>query len=110
VLKEMIENELKKKDISQIKLSKEIGISQGTIYKILHTDTQTSIEVLDKIATYFHVPVAQFLCSDLPAAEWTRKDRDEVSTLLKQILEQTKRNTAAIEKLIAEIKKSNRRR
>lgn len=109
MLKEMIENELKKKDISQIKLSKEIGISQGTIYKILHTDTQTSIEVLDKVANYFHVPVAQFLCSEVPA-EWTRKDRDEVSTLLKQILEQTKRNTAAIEKLIAEIKKSNRRR
>ena len=42
-------------------LSKRIGIPPASIYNYLYTDTQPTLKVLKKCATYFGVPLSTFL-------------------------------------------------
>jgi SOS-response transcriptional repressor LexA len=57
--------ELLKKEIAkgkkQIVLANEIGVSHGTIYKLLNTDTRPTTETLKKIADYFKVPLTNLI-------------------------------------------------
>ena len=58
-MKKMIKDELNK-GITQRDLAKRIGVSHGTIQKILFTDTKYTYETRKKVADYFRVPVAHF--------------------------------------------------
>jgi len=58
-MRELIKNELKR-DINQRELAGKIGFSQGTLQKILFTETKFTYDTRKKVADYFHVPVSQF--------------------------------------------------
>ncbi len=62
-LRALIENELRT-DITQDKLAQNIGVSQATIQKILFSETKHTLDILQKCANYFQVPVSDLLHAD----------------------------------------------
>jgi len=58
-MKELIKGELNK-GITQRELANKVHVSQGTIQKILFTDTKFTYETKKKVADYFGVPVSDF--------------------------------------------------
>lgn len=59
-MRELVEAELAK-GVSQLELARRMNVSQATIHKILYTETKNTVDILFKIAKYFHVPVASLL-------------------------------------------------
>jgi transcriptional regulator with XRE-family HTH domain len=51
---------------SQVRLAKNIGVSPGTIYKLLYTDSVPKIETLRLVAKYFDVSPSTFASDFIP--------------------------------------------
>ena len=68
-MRELISQELKKEDITQVGLAQKIGISQATIHKILYTETKHTTDILHKVANYFKVPLSSFLDDTMMVCE-----------------------------------------
>lgn len=61
-IKELIQKTLKPDgDQTQHELASNIGISQGSIYKIVHLSPKLTIETIQKISDYFKIPVPELL-------------------------------------------------
>lgn len=66
---------------TQVDLAEEIGTSQGTIYKLLHTETRPTTDTLRKLAAYFHLPLYALLEEEEAPLPKTAADSGETHTL-----------------------------
>lgn len=48
----------------QVSIAKKTGVSQGTIYKLLYTDTKPTMDIIMKIAHGYDIPFDNFIVSE----------------------------------------------
>jgi len=66
----------------QVEIAKRAGISQGTVYKLLYTDTNPTMDTIVKIANGYGLPSSQFIAAEdgpqwdaLPVQSLTAKEK-----------------------------------
>ncbi|MCC6345662.1 MAG: helix-turn-helix transcriptional regulator [Nitrospirales bacterium] len=78
-IRTLLNKALEKK--TQVDLSEEIGTSQGTIYKLLHTETRPTTDTLKKLAAYFRLPLYALLEEEESPLPKTAADSGETHSL-----------------------------
>lgn len=54
----------------QVEIAKKSGVSQGTVYKLLYTDTKPTMDTIIKIANAYHRPLTDFIAAE-EGPQWT---------------------------------------
>jgi transcriptional regulator with XRE-family HTH domain len=69
----------------QVDIARKAGISQGTIYKLLYTETKPTLDIIVKLANAYHLPVSEFVAEG-DAPQWDKTAGRGLSKKEEQLL------------------------
>jgi transcriptional regulator with XRE-family HTH domain len=81
---------------SQTAVARKTGVSQGTINKIVHGDTQSDIGTIIKIARAYNIPLSEFLSDAPELGKNPSIGADEMRAIVQQELAVLKQELAVL--------------